>query len=90
MQCQRLTNARGRFREQRTNDMTTFNFNNPEKSKSYREITVFNADNYYKEIHRAQRGYKSVTYAINDTENPYSCFVVKDGYIVAKITVELN
>jgi len=71
-------------------DMTTFNFSNPEKSKSYREITVFNADNYYKEIHRAQRGYKSVTYAINDTENPYSCFVVKDGYIVAKITVELN
>jgi len=70
--------------------MTTFNFSNPEKSKSYREITVFNADNYYKEIHRAQRGYKSVTYAINDTENPYSCFVVKDGYIVAKITVELN
>jgi len=70
--------------------MEQFRMDQPQMSKNYREVTVFSADAYYKEILRAQRGFKSVSYAINDTEDIHSCLVVKDGYIVEKVTVKLN
>lgn len=70
--------------------MEQINVNALERTSNYREVTVFDADEYYKEIHRAQRGWKRFSFAVNDTDTPNTCAVVKDGKLAAKITVILN
>lgn len=70
--------------------MNTYNAIPTERTKNYRDVTVYSATEYYKEIQRAQRGWKEFAYAINDSEKPNMCQVVKDGKIVATITVVLN
>jgi len=67
-----------------------FDINNPVKARNYRDVIVYDANEYYKEIHRAQRGWKMISFAVNDTETPNTCKVFKDGKLVASITVILN
>lgn len=70
--------------------MNQFDINNLVKSKNYRDVTVYSATEYYKEIHRAQRGWKNFSFAIMDTEKPNCSKVVKDGKLVATVTAILN
>lgn len=70
--------------------MEQFDINNLVKANNYREVTVFSATEYYKEIHRAQRGWKNFSFAIMDTEKPNCSKVVKDGKLVATVTAILN
>lgn len=70
--------------------MTQCDINNPVRSKNYREVTVFSAKEYYNEIHRAQRGWKEVSFAIMDDGDPYTAKVFKDGKWVATVKVKLS
>lgn len=53
------------------------------KTKNYREVTVFSADEFYREIYRAQRGWREFAYAL--PISPKSSKVVRDGKWAATI-----
>ena len=74
------------FREtKKTRVMNQYPIDPQVKTKNYREVTVFSADEFFREIYRAQRGWKEFAYAL--PIGPKSSKVVKDGKWAATITL---